>query len=189
MSIIWKRSFLNGGRKTSSAPEAQVIRPGHHPNWLGSYILWRRRPDLGKEPRTSEATIPSNACHHPNVGTDAISAGVASQLGVHPDTVRNAIESERFNSTPALRESIVGPYTDFIVGTEEINIFGGWPAVCSGAESRWHRIYIPRASYLSLPKNSNSRSSNRSQFVMRAWHDKYQMSRRFQLKTGHPLTA
>ena len=26
---------------------------------------------------------------------------IASELGVHPDTVRNAIESERFRSTPA----------------------------------------------------------------------------------------
>jgi transposase len=45
---------------------------------------------------------------HWKVGT------IATQLGVHPDTVRNAIESERFNSTPALRASILGPYTDFI---------------------------------------------------------------------------
>jgi transposase len=39
---------------------------------------------------------------------------IASQLSVHPDTVRNAIESERFHSTPALRASILDPYTDFI---------------------------------------------------------------------------
>jgi len=45
---------------------------------------------------------------HWKVGT------IASQLDVHPDTVRNAIESERFHSTPALRASIVDPYTDFI---------------------------------------------------------------------------
>src|SRR5580692_6446085 len=45
---------------------------------------------------------------HWKVGT------IASQLGVHPDAVRNAIESERFHSTPALRASIVDPYTDFI---------------------------------------------------------------------------
>ena len=39
---------------------------------------------------------------------------IASELGVHPDTVRNAIESERFRKTPPLRPSIVDPYADFI---------------------------------------------------------------------------
>jgi transposase len=39
---------------------------------------------------------------------------IASELGVHPDTVRNAIESERFRNTPPLRTSIVDPYADFI---------------------------------------------------------------------------
>ena len=39
---------------------------------------------------------------------------IASELGVHPDTVRNAIESERFHNTPPLRPSIVDPYADFI---------------------------------------------------------------------------
>src|ERR1700688_1072124 len=39
---------------------------------------------------------------------------IASELGVHPDTVRNAIESERFHNTPPLRPSIVDPYSDFI---------------------------------------------------------------------------
>ena len=39
---------------------------------------------------------------------------IASELGLHPDTVRNAIESERFTPTPPLRASIVDPYTEFI---------------------------------------------------------------------------
>jgi transposase len=39
---------------------------------------------------------------------------IVSELGVHPDTVRNAIESERFRNTLPLRESIVDPYADFI---------------------------------------------------------------------------
>ena len=39
---------------------------------------------------------------------------IVSELGVHPDTVRNAIESERFRKTPPLRPSIVDPYADFI---------------------------------------------------------------------------
>jgi IS30 family transposase len=32
---------------------------------------------------------------------------IASELGVHPDTVRNAIEAERFRSTQPLRPSVV----------------------------------------------------------------------------------
>ena len=39
---------------------------------------------------------------------------IASELGIHPDTVRNAIESERFRKTPPLRSSILDPYADFI---------------------------------------------------------------------------
>ena len=39
---------------------------------------------------------------------------IASELNVHPDAVRNAIESERFNSTQPLRASVVDPYIEFI---------------------------------------------------------------------------
>src|ERR1700688_5013035 len=39
---------------------------------------------------------------------------IASELGLHPDTVRNAIESERFKNPRPLRPSIVDPYTEFI---------------------------------------------------------------------------
>ena len=39
---------------------------------------------------------------------------IARELGVHPDTVRNAIESERFHSTKPLRASVVDPYIEFI---------------------------------------------------------------------------
>src|SRR6202453_3069204 len=45
---------------------------------------------------------------HWKVGT------IASELGVHADTVRNAIESERFRNPRPLRPSIVDPYTEFI---------------------------------------------------------------------------
>ena len=45
---------------------------------------------------------------HWKVGT------IARELGVHPDTVRNAIEAERFGSTQPLRPSIVDPYAEFI---------------------------------------------------------------------------
>ena len=39
---------------------------------------------------------------------------IASELSVHPDAVRNAIESQRFNHTQPLRASVVDPYIGFI---------------------------------------------------------------------------
>ena len=45
---------------------------------------------------------------HWKVGT------IASELGVHPDAVRNAIESERFRSSKPLGASVVDPYIEFI---------------------------------------------------------------------------
>src|SRR2546421_4368406 len=39
---------------------------------------------------------------------------IASELGVHPDAVRNAIESERFRSSKPLGASVVDPYIEFI---------------------------------------------------------------------------
>jgi len=45
---------------------------------------------------------------HWKVGT------IASELGVHPDAVRNAIEAERFKSMQPMRASLVDPYTEFI---------------------------------------------------------------------------
>jgi IS30 family transposase len=38
---------------------------------------------------------------------------IARELGVHPDTVRNAIEAQRFNAQP-LRTSMADPYLAFI---------------------------------------------------------------------------
>ncbi len=38
---------------------------------------------------------------------------IASELGVHPDTVRNAVESERFHST-LMRPSLTDPYLGFV---------------------------------------------------------------------------
>jgi transposase len=48
---------------------------------------------------------------HWKVGT------IASELGVHPDAVRNAIESERFHSSKPLGVSVVDPYIEFIRDT------------------------------------------------------------------------
>jgi transposase len=39
---------------------------------------------------------------------------IATEMGVHPDTVRNAIESERFKNSKPLGASIVDPYIEFI---------------------------------------------------------------------------
>jgi transposase len=44
---------------------------------------------------------------------------IARELGVHPDAVRNAIESERFKSTQPIRASVVDPYFGFIRQTLE----------------------------------------------------------------------
>src|ERR1700730_13954222 len=43
---------------------------------------------------------------------------IASELGVHPDAVRNAIESERFRSSKPLGASVVDPYIEFIRHTD-----------------------------------------------------------------------
>ncbi len=39
---------------------------------------------------------------------------IASQLGIHPDTVRHALETARFHGGHRLRASITDPYLDFI---------------------------------------------------------------------------
>lgn len=39
---------------------------------------------------------------------------IATELGVHPDAVRNAIESERFHNSKPLGVSVVDPYIEFI---------------------------------------------------------------------------
>lgn len=39
---------------------------------------------------------------------------IARELGVHPDTLRNAIEAERFGGEHAQRPSVVDPYLAFI---------------------------------------------------------------------------
>jgi len=42
---------------------------------------------------------------------------IARELGVHPDAVRNAIESEKFKSSQPLRASVVDPYLGFVQQT------------------------------------------------------------------------
>ena len=50
---------------------------------------------------------------HWKVGT------IARELCVHPDAVRNAIESEKFKSSQPLRASVVDPYLGFVQQTLE----------------------------------------------------------------------
>ena len=45
---------------------------------------------------------------HWKVGT------IAQQLGLHPDTVRHALETEQFNRAKALRPLVTDPYVEFI---------------------------------------------------------------------------
>ena len=52
---------------------------------------------------------------HWKVGT------IATELGVHPDAVRNAIESERFRSSKPLGASVVDPYIEFIRQTLDLH--------------------------------------------------------------------
>src|SRR5580700_3009811 len=42
---------------------------------------------------------------------------IASELGVHSDAVRNAIESERFRGSKPLGASVVDPYIEFVRNT------------------------------------------------------------------------
>jgi transposase len=44
---------------------------------------------------------------------------IAAELGLHPDTIRRALETERFNRGPMKRQTLVEPYMDFIRQTLE----------------------------------------------------------------------
>jgi len=39
---------------------------------------------------------------------------IARELNVHPDAVRNAIESDRFNRTQSIRPSVTDPSMEFV---------------------------------------------------------------------------
>jgi hypothetical protein len=44
---------------------------------------------------------------------------IAAELGLHPDTVRAALEVERFRRGPSPRAALTDPYLDFIGRTLE----------------------------------------------------------------------
>src|SRR6266699_6267690 len=45
---------------------------------------------------------------HWKVGT------IAAELGLHPETVRTALDTDRFRSHPRLRDRLTDPYLDFL---------------------------------------------------------------------------
>ena len=52
---------------------------------------------------------------------------IAHELNVHPDAVRNAIESDRFNRTEPMRACITDPYMEFVHTRYSISIRGCAP--------------------------------------------------------------
>lgn len=44
---------------------------------------------------------------------------IAAELGLHPNTVRSALESHRFSNRPRLRETLASPFRDFLALTLE----------------------------------------------------------------------
>src|SRR5438128_5830642 len=74
---------------------------------------------------------------------------IARELGVHPDAVRNAIESQRLGGGQPLRASIVDPYLGFIRQTLEEHpqlratriyqrrTIAATPAVSSSCGAQW----------------------------------------------------
>ena len=58
---------------------------------------------------------------------------IAQALKLHPDTVRRAIEVERFHRAEQLRASILDPYLGFVRQTLEAH-----PGLCA---TRWSRCF------------------------------------------------
>jgi transposase len=68
--------------------------------------LWKREKMIS--PETHVQIRRYFYAEHWKIGT------IARQLSVHPDAVRNAIESDRFNRTQSLRPCITDPYMEFV---------------------------------------------------------------------------
>ena len=58
---------------------------------------------------------------------------IALQLGLHADTVRQAIEVESFHRTVQLRSSILDPYLEFLPSTTAVATVQ--PKVATGSSS------------------------------------------------------
>jgi hypothetical protein len=72
---------------------------------------------------------------------------IAKQLQVHPDTVRRAIEVERFQSAARLRASNLDPYLSFLRETLE-----AYPRLCA---TRLHRMIAERGYSFRCPSGHN----------------------------------
>jgi transposase len=68
--------------------------------------LWKRERMIS--PETHVQIRRYFYAEHWKIGT------IARELNVHPDAVRHAIESDRFNRTPSLRPCITDPYMEFV---------------------------------------------------------------------------
>jgi len=68
--------------------------------------LWKREQMIS--PETHVQIRRCFYAEHWKIGT------IARELNVHPDAVRNAIESDRFNRSQSLRPCITDPYMEFV---------------------------------------------------------------------------
>ena len=71
-------------------------------------ISGMRKKELMISPETRAQIRRYFYAEHWKIGT------IARELSVHPDAVRNAIESDRFNRTEPMRPSITDPYMEFV---------------------------------------------------------------------------
>jgi hypothetical protein len=68
--------------------------------------LWKRKQMIS--PETHVQIRRYFYAEHWKIGT------IARELNVHPDAVRNAIESDRFHRTQSMRPCITDPYMEFV---------------------------------------------------------------------------
>jgi transposase len=68
--------------------------------------LWKRKQMIN--PETHVQIRRYFYAEHWKIGT------IARELNVHPDAVRNAIESDRFRRTQSIRPSVTDPYMEFV---------------------------------------------------------------------------
>jgi hypothetical protein len=99
--------------------------------WLILFLALRHAGESGMiEPELRVQIRRYFFAEHWKIGT------IAKQLQVHPDTVRRAIEVERFQSAARLRASNLDPYLAFLCETLE-----AYPRLCA---TRLHRMIAER---------------------------------------------
>jgi len=107
--------FGRGPRRTASAGEASgSIPPLRRMRTKGPVrrslptISAMRKKEHMISPETRAQIRRYFYAEHWKIGT------IARELNVHPDAVRNAIESDRFNRTEPMRACITDPYMEFV---------------------------------------------------------------------------